>query len=1068
MDFLLNLGEERISLLYGLEDEINKLRLGLPLIQAVLNDAEEKQTSRSDVRIWLRQLKLFSYDLEDVFDEFEIEVTTHATEESFDDDVDTRKGKRLRAVFGNERSSLIRQCKNILGNIFSPYSSSTASSRLNSAVTFLNIADRVKALMNTFEDLLKTKEKLDLMIKSNYPIFLTDDRKQPSKRPETSSTYEVQFVMVGRDQDKKELIEKLLQNDEQNQPSEMSKVSLLSIVGMGGIGKSTLAKVVYNDPSITRHFQTKKWVFVGDTFDPKGLIAHLLDEHHNQGTIDLPLELLHEKLKNKCKDWGRFFIVFDDVWNDDKVEWEKLWFPLTYGTNGSKVLITCRSQIVMTSTLHDPTIVLKGLDYDSCFSIFVSHAFPTGGFEVHSNLVSIGKKIVEKLDGLPLAAKVVGSSLFGKLDEETWIMFLKSEPWATTGNEENVMGSLMWSYNNMPTHLKQCFGYCSLLCKNRSIKKESLILKWIASGLIQPEGRKELEDIGHEYFTTLVQLSFFEVTYDIWGSKEYMIHDLIHDLAQLVASRECKNFSEKKYQVTGNNEHPRHLFLDDTKIMGIQDYKIVRTIIIEFPKFYGSPSNDLMKLNELLVKLQYVRVLDITNFFFDCPHDFEGLPVSHLRHLRYLNVPHPRCLSDSITDLKNLQCLIITPLFQMNDNVYIRHMRKLVNLCYLGGKFIVGKENGYKIEELGDLRELRGCLSLGDLEEVENKDDARKGRINEKEHLKGLNLCWGSCMTSLKQRPEYEQVLEGLEPHRNVKELHIRDYMGLQFPTWVSDATVLSNLQDMSLEYCYAPKLPALGQLRRLKTLRLIHLEEVCTIEKEFYGSWNESTLTFPSLEELHFNCLNNWTNWSGEHWHFPSLHSLEIRYSEKLSSLPSRFNVVQNLSIYGCVPAVSSYLAAGPNIPVRPIFPLLKYLHISEVKLLDTILSNATIFCDASTLEKVEVCGDKDTGGNCWGRENGRGDQWEQFTSLRCLIISSCSELLYLSPNLHRLPSLETLAIHACNRIVEMPNGGLPKSLQLLTIGNDATCLLKRRCEDTGLDWPKISHVQNLDLHWK
>ncbi|XP_058080662.1 putative disease resistance protein RGA1 [Magnolia sinica] len=184
---------------------------------------------------------------------------------------------------------------------------------------------------------------------------------------------------------------------------------------------------------------------------------------------------------------------------------------------------------------------LPRLSEDDCLSLFMQRAFGHGRQEP-PNLVMHAKEIVKKCGGIPLAAKALGGLMRFKTDERERLFVKESEIWNLPEEESDILPALKLSYYQLPSHLKQCFAYCSIFPKDHRIVKKKLILLWMAEGFIQPsDGSKQMEDIGGEYFNNLLWRSFFQdVDKDEDGNILWCkMHDLVHDLACSVAGIEC-------------------------------------------------------------------------------------------------------------------------------------------------------------------------------------------------------------------------------------------------------------------------------------------------------------------------------------------------------------------------------------------------------------------------------------------------------------------------------------------------------------------------------------------------
>ncbi|KAH7511223.1 hypothetical protein JRO89_XSUnG0219700 [Xanthoceras sorbifolium] len=208
------------------------------------------------------------------------------------------------------------------------------------------------------------------------------------------------------------------------------------------------------------------------------------------------------------------------------------------------------ASIMGTMPLHQ----LSGLTEDDCWSLFKERAF-RHEIEERPNLVALGKKIVKKCGGVPLAIKSLGSMMMYKRDEIQWLSVVESELWNLPQPENSILPALRLSYSNLPSKLRQCFVFCAIFPKDFVIEKEFLIQLWMASGFIPFIERLDLEDIGNEFCNELCWRSFLEdLGEDGFGfSKGFKMHDLVHNLAHSIMELP-KHMNRLK--------NLRHLYLD--------------------------------------------------------------------------------------------------------------------------------------------------------------------------------------------------------------------------------------------------------------------------------------------------------------------------------------------------------------------------------------------------------------------------------------------------------------------------------------------------------------------------
>ena len=297
-----------------------------------------------------------------------------------------------------------------------------------------------------------------------------------------TSYFVVKESIVGRESDREKVIEKLMFGEGSNVASHLS---VLAIVGMGGLGKTTLAQLVYNDQTMCQSFDVRAWVYVSDHFEPKSLmekIAVSIEELSNElsspkenskelSELVDPRNKLVKKIKGK-----RIFLVLDDVWNERMDCWEAFQDPML-AAQQCKILVTTRNLPVARLVQTMPHYSMNHLSPQESWTLF-KRTVTTPENAIQGNLVDIAKKIVEKCDRLPLAIKTLGSMLRYETHESRWIDILESDLWDLDKAQSEVLPALKLSYKNMPMHLKQCFLALCLFPKGRLRGKSEVIWLW--------------------------------------------------------------------------------------------------------------------------------------------------------------------------------------------------------------------------------------------------------------------------------------------------------------------------------------------------------------------------------------------------------------------------------------------------------------------------------------------------------------------------------------------------------------------------------------------------------------
>uniref|UniRef100_A0A2N9FX34 NB-ARC domain-containing protein n=1 Tax=Fagus sylvatica TaxID=28930 RepID=A0A2N9FX34_FAGSY len=575
---------------------LKKWKTTLPTIRAVLDDAEEKQVKNSSVKIWLDELEDLAYDADDILDEFATEAL------------------RRKLVNAEPSTSKVRK--------FIP--TCCAGLTPKSIMFDANMRSKIKGINTRLQEIVTQKNNLQLR-----DCVEGRTKTTRSRLPETYLMKEGNFY--GRDEDKKAIVKLLLSSES----SDAEFPPVIPILGMGGLGKTTLVQLVYNDEDVSHCFDLKGWVCVSDDFDVVKVTKEILQDVTKVTYNDNDLNLLQHKLKEQLSD-KKFLLILDDVWNENYVDWTTLRKPFEFGALGSKIVITTRSDHVSSTVSSSKPYELKELSNDACLRVF-QHALGATDFIAHPEL---NQKILKRCKGLPLAAKALGGLLRTIHDRNEWDYVLNSKIWDMAEKNSDVLPTLRLSYLYLPSHLKRCFAYCSLFPKDYEFEEKELVLLWMAEGLVQEtEGNKSMEKLGGEYFGDLHRRSFFQQSSN--DESLFVMHDLINDLAEWAAGDLCyrtlpesisslynlqtlilKDCSRLKKlpEKIGNLVNLRHLDITNVDLIrempvGIEELKSLQTLSnFVVGKDTGSKIGDLMNLKFLQGRLCISRlenVLDV-------------------------------------------------------------------------------------------------------------------------------------------------------------------------------------------------------------------------------------------------------------------------------------------------------------------------------------------------------------------------------------------------------------------------------------------------------------------------
>ncbi|CAL5086374.1 unnamed protein product [Urochloa decumbens] len=635
-------------------------------------------------------------------------------------------------------------------------------------------------------------------------------------------------------------------------------VSVLPIVGIGGVGKTTLAQLVYNDHRVRCNFGLRIWVCVSDLFDMRGITKEIVESiSGKQFSQSCSLNTLQEELKEqltspKCR---KFLLVLDDIWPNANKEWEVFYGPLRHGPEGSMIIITTRSKEVadIVTTSNCRAVLLKGLPNDIFWEFFRKCAFGKNDPESYPRLQYIGQSISSRLCGSPLAAKTLGRLLNMELTEEHWRTIHNSELWQLPHKENEILPALQLTYLYLPQELKRCFAFCSMFPKDYRFKRTEIVDIWVAEGFVSPEGNMRPEDVGIRYLDNL--RSRFLLETDPNFPDKYVVHDLIHDMAKSVSVDECFSIQELCYlQNRRRMPHTvRHMSIHETHSESFRAHLVNPEQALK-----RIDIRHLSKLHSLRIGPRFCNEItwfnQLSNILYlnleGC--NFIKLPESiwELNSLRYLDISHcyvqelPKkfwCLYNlQVLDARSCGLHVISDI-TITRPMNIRVLPKIVsgalsevsglgNLSYLRNlsKFTVGREYGRRISELKSMNQLSGTLSVTSLYNVQSAEEAAEARLFDKQYLKKLILQWEDGRVFGQPRPGENGVIEGLRPHSRIEHLEFHDFWGDRFSTTWFRSEDLPNLRSLVLNRCLYLKSLSIPYLASLEQLELTEVGIEC------------------------------------------------------------------------------------------------------------------------------------------------------------------------------------------------------------------------------------------------
>ncbi|TVU43533.1 hypothetical protein EJB05_10012, partial [Eragrostis curvula] len=609
-----------------------------------------------------------------------------------------------------------------------------------------------------------------------------------------------------------------------------SNVSVLSIYGIGGVGKTMI----------------------------RGITEEIV-ESISRGDYKLSCNFnkLRESLLDLLKKCPKFLLVLDDIWPSANNQWEEFYAPFRTGPEGSMILVTTRYPMVadlVTSNNCEP-VELKGLPVDIFWELFRKCAFGKNNPEAYPSLQDIGRSISSRLCGSPLAAKTLGRLLNMELTERHWRTIQNSELWELPYRDNEILPALQLSYLYLPQELKRCFAFCSMFPKDYSFKRHEIVNIWVAEGFIAPRGTMRLEDLGIIYLDDLRSRFLYQDDPQFPCERRYVMHDLIHDMAQSISVDECFSMQDRSYQNQRRMTHTiRHLSVEIdgqslSTMKGFQHLNKLRSLrfgnkvgveITWFNKlsnilFLSLQGCKLTNLPESICELSSLRYLDISR------SSVEELPEKFwcLYSLQVLDA-NESCLKtihQDVTKLINLRSLelpeqVSRALSRLNG---LGNMPCLQDLKY----FRVGKGIGRRIIVLKGMNELSRTLTILSLNNVPSAEEAAEARLFDKLYIKELILRWEDRNVRGQLRAGQNGVVEGLRPHPCIERLQIHGFCGDMFsPTWFRPED-LTTLRSLKLYLCLHLKclsIPCISSLEELEFYE-VGIERLTTLDGIHAGS---------------------------------------------------------------------------------------------------------------------------------------------------------------------------------------------------------------------------------------
>ncbi|GAU16450.1 hypothetical protein TSUD_117990 [Trifolium subterraneum] len=867
------------TLLTGVERDFVEIKDELESIQAFLKDAEIKAADEQGggasegVKTWVKHVREISFRTEDLIDEYNMYFVQRV----------------------NHSSGCISSLKK-------------AAQMIKTMNQRHRIASEIQHIESSLRAIIERSQRYGFKSESGSSSYR--GTKAPTFRDPRMDSYFIQETqVVGFEVPRDELVKCLVGGT--------NDLLLVSIVGMGGLGKTTLAKHVFDDPLVKSHFDCRIFITVSQSYIMKELLTYMINKFCQDSNEPIPKDL--QKMDDQALitqvrqylDSKRYLVVFDDVWNmlfPDDIE-----FSLINNKNGSRIIVTTRITNVAHSfkrsflvNVHE----LLPLPSNKAWELFCNKAFRG---QCPIELEKMSKVIVQNCGGLPLAIVAIGGLLSTKpktvFEWEKVSHNLRME----FGRNEHLTGItniLSLSYDDLPSHLKACMLYFGIYpTEGYTINSKRLARQWMAEGFVKHEEGRNLEDVAEEYLTELIDRSLVQVSEVGFDGrvKSCQVHGALCNI--IIRKMEdlsfCCLMDEYDEQIFGMIRRLSITSISKNVLRSTGNSRI-RAIFI-FDK--GELQKDFM--DGLSAKFKLLKLLDFENSLLNyIPNN-----LGKLFHLRYLNLSHTKVtiLPKSICMLVNLETL---DLRQTKVCELPKEIKKLTKLRFLpvyyrkfdeGRCSILNFTDGVKMQKgIGCLKSLQKLYFLevdhGGIDLIQELKELKQLRklgircvrgeygnalcaaIQEMNHLESLNI------TAKDENEILDFDFVSIPPPK-LRVLNLKGRLP-NFPNWIPNLNYLVKLRLGLSNFEHDP----LDSLKSLPNLLRLHLWD-----DAFAGdSLHFKVGGFPKLKELDLTRLNKLSYVSIDNEALLGLEHFRFKNNPQLKVLPQDLQNLKNLKFLG------------------------------------------------------------------------------------------------------------------------------------------------------------------------
>ncbi|KAL2531377.1 Disease resistance protein (CC-NBS-LRR class) family [Abeliophyllum distichum] len=710
--------------------------------------------------------------------------------------------------------------------------------------------------------ILEIKNKIDVAGVPQVSKYPGEQLSLQSKEPSI-----LEDIVVGFDNMEIEIAEQLVGGTEQLQ--------IISISGMPGLGKTTLANKVFNNPSVVYHFYERAWCVLSQTYNKKDILIAILRSVKNltkENIVNMEDESLAEDLYKSLKG-RRYLIVMDDIWDTELWDDFQRYFP--DDGIGSRILFTTRNkEIVLEASPRSVIIAPPFLSEDQCWELLQRKVFQDKNCP--QELLDIGKQIATNCGGLPLTVVVIAGVLVNmEKNKHLWQKIARNLSSHIYQTPDNINEILELSYKHLPLYLRPCFLYFGAFVEDMEIPVRKLISLWIAQGFVKKEERKSLEDVALGYLMKLIDRSLVLVAKRRFGGevKTCKIHDLLREMCSRIA--EENNFLKvvelyhvdplKSFGQVSMYQQHHHLSINynNTDILSLPFGLHVRSLLCF----------DLESPTSISCSFKVVRVLDI----FKNSDDRVVIGIENLVHLRYLTIS----ILPPMESFHRLECLVVYSMDEIEIPDILLNMISLRHLhffCggYFGASCLQQATNDESFQINNNLQSISVLM-------IFSETDGKILRCSP--NLRRLKV---RIRSSVNFSFDFFNQLESLKLQQ--------DYLSFSL------FSLPLNLKQLTLDSVYMSpeQMEIIGKLEYLEVLKL---ERIC-----FEGEqWDTSEGGFPQLKFLKLKKVEI-AEWNISRDHFPRLQRLVLEFCESLKMIPPNLGdipTLQMIKVYKCAKAI-------------------------------------------------------------------------------------------------------------------------------------------------------------------